>query len=119
MDDLLKSFETTGEAVQITKQLQELRTRGGFKLTKFTSNARGVLGGFRPEDRTPTVKNLDFKFDSLPVDHAYGIHWNVEDDTFNLVTRFSQKPAEAPCLRLLQYMTLLVMSVHYFCQEGR
>ena len=42
VDDLLKSFKTTGEAgeaVEITKQLQELLTRGGFKLTKFMSNA--------------------------------------------------------------------------------
>ena len=85
VDDLLKSFKTNGEAVDITKQLQELLTRGGFKLTKFMSNAREVLRAFQPEDRAPTVKNLDLKFDSLPVDRALGIHCNVEDDMFNLV----------------------------------
>ena len=85
VDDLLKSFKTTGEAVEITNQLQELLTRGRFKLTKFMSNEREVLHAFQPEDRAPTFKNLDLKLDSLPVDRALGIHWNVEDDTFNLV----------------------------------
>ena len=85
VDDLLKSFKTTREAVEITKQLQELLTRGGFKLTKFMSNEREVLRAFQPKDRAPTFKNLDLKLDSLPVDRALGIHWNVEDDTFNLV----------------------------------
>lgn len=80
IDDLLKSFKTTGEAVEVTKQLQELLTRGGFKLTKFMSNAREVPGTFQPEDRPSTVKNLDLKCDSLLVDHTLGIHWNVEDD---------------------------------------
>ena len=74
VDDLLKSFKTTGEAVEITKQLQELLTRGGFKLTKFMSNTREVLIAFQPEDCTPTLKNLDLKFDSLPIDCALGIH---------------------------------------------
>lgn len=58
VDALLKSFKTTRDAVEITKHLQELLTRGGFKLTKFMSNAREVLGAFRPEDRPPTVKNI-------------------------------------------------------------
>ena len=49
------------------------------------SNGREVLRAFQPEDRAPTFKNLDLKLDSLPVDRALGFHWNVEDDTFNLV----------------------------------
>ena len=92
VDALLKSFKTTREAVEITKHLQELLTRGGFKLTKFMSNAREVLGAFRPEDRAPTVKNIDLKFDSLPVVRALGIHRNVEDDMFNLVVSDKIQP---------------------------
>ena len=92
VDDLLKSFKTTGEVVEITKQLQKLLARGGFKLTKFMSNEREVLRAFQPEDRAPTFKNLDLKLDSLPVDRALGIHWNVEDDTFNLVVGDTIQP---------------------------
>ena len=92
VDDLLKSFKTTREAVEITKQLQELLARGGFKLTKFMSNDREVLRAFQPEDRTPTFKNLDLKLDSLPVGRTVGIHWNVEDDTFNVVVGDKVQP---------------------------
>ena len=85
VDDLLKFFETTSQAVEITKELQELLAKGGFQLTKVMSNEREVLNSFSPEHRAPAVKNLDLNLDSLPMDRALGIHWNVEADTFNLV----------------------------------
>ena len=34
VDDFLKSFETTSQAEEITKELQELLAKGGFQLTK-------------------------------------------------------------------------------------
>lgn len=40
VDDLLKSFETTSQAVEITKELQEVLAKGGFQLTKVMSNER-------------------------------------------------------------------------------
>ena len=49
VDDLLKSFETTSQAVEITKELQELLAKGGFQLTKVMSNEREVLNAFPPE----------------------------------------------------------------------
>lgn len=92
VDDLLKSFETTGQAVEVTKQLQELLASGGFQLTKIMSSDRDVLAAFPPEERAPAVKNLDLKLDRLPADRALGIHWNVEKDTFNLVVSDKVQP---------------------------
>ena len=57
VDDLLKSFEATGQAVEITKELQELLAKGGFQLTKVMSNEREVLNAFPPEHRAPAVKD--------------------------------------------------------------
>ena len=85
VDDLLKSFETTSHAVEITKELQELLAKGGFQLTKVMSNEREVLDAFPPEHHAPAVKDLDLNLNSLPMDRALGIHWDVEADTFNLV----------------------------------
>jgi len=68
VDDLLKSFKTSGDAVQITKELQELLAKGGFQLTKVMSNEREVLNAFPPEHHAPAVKNLDLKLNSLPMD---------------------------------------------------
>ena len=49
------------------------------------SNEREVLNAFPPEHRGPALKHLDLNINSLPMDQALGIHWDVEADTFNLV----------------------------------
>ena len=92
VDDLLKSFETTGQAVEITKELQELLAKGGFQVSKVMSNEREVLNAFPPEHRAPAVKDLDLNLNSLPMDRALGIHWDVEADTFNLVVSDKSHP---------------------------
>ena len=92
VDDLLKSFETTSQAVEITKELQELLAKGGFQLTKVMSNEREVLNAFPPEHRAPAVKDLDLNLNSLPMDRALGIHWDMEADTFNLVVSDKSHP---------------------------
>ena len=92
VDDLLKSFDTTSQAVEITKELQELLAKGGFQLTKVMSNEREVLNAFPPEHRAPVVKDLDLNLNSLPMDRALGIHWDVEADTFNLVVSNKSQP---------------------------
>ena len=74
VDDLLKSFADSERAVQVSKQLQELLARGGFELTKWISNSRSVLSAFPVEERAPTIKSLDLKSESLPIDRALGIH---------------------------------------------
>ena len=55
------------------------------KITKFMSSNRKVPRPVRPEDRSPIVKDLDLKFDSLRVYGTLGTQWNVENDTFNVV----------------------------------
>ncbi|KAL9956038.1 hypothetical protein ACROYT_G037457 [Oculina patagonica] len=65
---------------------------GGFQLTKVMSNEREVLNAFPPEHRAPAVKDLDLNLNSLPMDRALGIHWDVEADTFNLVVSDKSHP---------------------------
>ena len=86
VDDLLKSFETTGEMLEVTKELQELLAKG-------MSNERKVLNAF---PRAPAVKDLDLNHDSLLMDLALGIHWVVEADTFNLVVSDKSQPEKDP-----------------------
>jgi len=51
VDDVLKSFPSTEQAVHLTSDLNKLLMRGGFRLTKFASNSRGVLQSISPELR--------------------------------------------------------------------
>ena len=50
MDDLLKSLPSEDETAQLTLQLIELLSRGGFPLTNFMSNSRYVLAQLPPKD---------------------------------------------------------------------
>ena len=42
VDDMLKSFQTVTEAKDVIREVKELYAKGGFNLTKFTSNSEGV-----------------------------------------------------------------------------
>ena len=92
VDDLLKSFAASERAVKVSKQLQELLARGGFELTKWISNSRSVLSAFPVKERAPTIKSLDLKSESLPIDRALGFHWNVEHDTIDFAVNDMERP---------------------------
>ena len=81
VDYLLKSFADSERAVHLIKQLGELLARGGFEFTKWIWNSRSVLSAFPLEERAPTIQSLDLKSESLLMDRALGIHWNIEHDT--------------------------------------
>ena len=85
VDDLLTSFDTTSEAVEVTRELQVLVEKGGFQLTKLMSNEREVYNASPPKHRSPPVKDMDLNLTGMPLDQALGIHWDVQIDTFNLV----------------------------------
>ena len=85
VDDLLKSFSEPEEAKRVSKELESMLAKAGFQLTKWCSNSRELLQEFPVEGRAPTVKNLDLQSETLPMDRALGIRWNVEKDTIVLI----------------------------------
>ena len=91
VDDLLKAVETPSKAISLAHELMALLDKGGFRLTKWTSNSREVLASI-PEDKRarPTV-NLDL--DELPIERVLGILWNVEKDVFQFEVFKPGKPA--------------------------
>ncbi|XP_028415653.1 uncharacterized protein LOC114539014 [Dendronephthya gigantea] len=94
VDDLLKSYTTPDIAVSVSKKLENLLAKGGFKLTKWNSNSREVLEQFPPESRAPVVKDLNLKSEeALPVDHALGLRWDVQRDTIVLVASNKKEPS--------------------------
>ena len=66
VDDLLKSFPTVKKAVNGIKQLQELCSRGGFNLTKFTSNKQEVINSIPDNKRKPNIRNELVTLGNLP-----------------------------------------------------
>ena len=80
VDDCLKSVSTTNKAVNLANQLTALLAKGGFHLTKWMSNSREVLATIPLEERAPSMIYIDFE--SLPVERALGVLWDVEADAF-------------------------------------
>ena len=93
VDDCLRSVQTEAEAISLVKDLKEVCSSGGFRLTKWLSNSREVLKTIPEADRAKDVRSLDLSQDPLPSDRALGMMWNVERDTFGYSIDLHNKPA--------------------------
>lgn len=61
-------------------------------MVKWTSNSRAVLTAIPENERADGVKNLDLDQETLPIERALGIHWNVESDTFQFKIVIKDRP---------------------------
>ncbi|XP_042228804.1 uncharacterized protein LOC121870898 [Homarus americanus] len=72
VDDLLMSLDSSNEASMLACQLRRLLACGGFRLTKWASNHKGVLATTPPEERQNALKEIDLRQDKLPMERALG-----------------------------------------------
>ena len=72
----MSSFRDEKSASSAVSDLAEMLSRGGFRLTKFTSNSKSVLSTVPPKERSTPDLNLDLH--ELPVERAFGVRWFVE-----------------------------------------
>jgi len=91
VDDMLKSVKTPGEAITLTKELKAMLNRGGFNLTKWTSNDKDVINSIEDSDKAKSVKNLSLD-DNLPTERALGVVWNIKDDKLTIKSQVPEKP---------------------------
>lgn len=63
VDDCLASVASEQEAISLYKDLKNICAKGGFHLTKWISNSRGVLASIPEEERAKEVKDLDLDHD--------------------------------------------------------
>ena len=76
VDDLMKSTETTADAILLVHKVKEQLSKDGFHLTKWCSNDRRVPVAV--SERAKSVINLEL--DQLPTQSALGLKWDIEDD---------------------------------------
>jgi hypothetical protein len=91
VDDGLTSVIGVTDAIQLVKDSKNLCAEGGFNLQKFISSHVEVIESIPLEDRAKGVKNLNFE-EHLPVEPALGVHWNVNEDTFQYKVELKDKP---------------------------
>ena len=92
VDDLLLSVPTTLDAEHAAHDLTALLKRGGFTLTKWSSNSRQVLQCIPSEIRAQAVQNL-VPSDCLPGAQTLGLLWEPDSDYFRYSIQMDQKPS--------------------------
>ena len=92
VDDGLISVASIEEAQQLIDSTRMLCAKGGFRLHKFTSNAKEVLQHVNEDDRQGSMKNVDLNVQNLPLQSAVGIQWCLESDTLLFRIQLQDKP---------------------------
>ena len=75
-------MEDAHTAISLVKEVRELCDKGNLQLHKFISNDRAVIDSIPSSERAICIKDLDLKFEELPMERALGIQWCVESDRF-------------------------------------
>ncbi|XP_058828191.1 uncharacterized protein LOC131688061 [Topomyia yanbarensis] len=88
VDDFIAGAQSVEEATQLRSELNELLSKGGFSLRKWTSNKLQVLQGLSA-DEIGTHSSL--KFDKNETVKALGISWEPQRDILRFDTNISQK----------------------------
>ena len=92
VDDCLKSEPTIQSAIRHVSDLRILLSKGGFHLTKWSSNDRSVLKNIPVHDRAKEVKTLDLEQDKLPIERVLGMQWCAESDQFKFKLMIKYRP---------------------------
>ncbi|XP_054590105.1 uncharacterized protein [Nothobranchius furzeri] len=92
VDDGLRYFATTAEAIDVLRRTQQMLAASNITLHKIASNRAEVLNAFSADQRADNVKDLNLFVDDLPVQRSLGVSWNIMTDTFGFNIPENQKP---------------------------
>ncbi|XP_062526847.1 uncharacterized protein LOC134199613 [Bombyx mori] len=79
MDDLMSGESSAPEAIKRAQEVDNILQKGGFVLSKWSSNSDEFLKSIEPNKRTSRAQ-LDFKLDGKV--QALGLIWNLGTDQF-------------------------------------
>ena len=92
VDDCLKSVKSAESAVELVHQLQDILSKGGFRLTKWSCNSSEVLDSIPRVERAKSVLDLDLDKGKLPIQRTLGLHWDMTSDKFWFNVVLKDKP---------------------------
>ena len=84
VDDVLKSSPDEQTAINLVHELKRLCSRGGFNLTKISSNSLAVVNSIAAEDRSNELKKMINADGQQPDERALGIVWKTEQDVLSI-----------------------------------
>jgi hypothetical protein len=92
VDDCLQNQPSDNTAIPLVADVVDLCSKGGFRLTKLTSNSRAVIESIPEDERAKDVKGIDLQRDSLPEERTLGVLWDPESDAFGFRAVDKEKP---------------------------
>ena len=92
IDDLLKSVKTAEDSKKLCEQLTLMLASGRFHLTKWIYNNHEVLDAILLSEMASQLRKLSLDIETLPIERALGLEWNVEGDCFQFNISQKDKP---------------------------
>ena len=128
VDDCLKSVASEHRAVRLVDQLHRFLSNGGFRLTKWISNSRGVIDSVQLSEKAGSIKEVDL--DNLPIERPLGIQWDVQSDVCHFKIMIKDRPATrrgilsvvSSIYNLLGFVSLVILAakaiLRDLCKKG-
>lgn len=92
VDDGLTSRATDRETIELLKNTQAMLATAQLRLHKVVSNSITVMEAIPVDDRGKSVRDLDFRHNSLPTQRSLGVQWDLQGDSFTFHITLPERP---------------------------
>lgn len=92
VDDGLKSVAKPAEAIDLLTCTRAMLARANLCLHKIASSHPEVTHAFPREDQASELRDLDFSLDTVPIQRALGVLWDISADAFTFKVSLEKRP---------------------------
>lgn len=93
VDDGLISVDSVKKAKQLVNEARELCAKGKLRLHKFVCNTKDVWDAIPETERASVEKDVDLKYNEVPMQSVLGVKWNIPTDAFSFNVTINEKAA--------------------------
>ena len=91
-DDGLKSVANPAEAIDLLTRTRAMLATANLRLHKIASSHPEVTHAFPREDQASDPRDLDLSLDTVPVQRALGVQWDISADVFTFKVSLGRRP---------------------------
>ena len=92
VDDGLKSVANPAEAIDLLTRTRAMLATANLRLHKVASSHPEVTHAFPTKDQASDLHDLDFSLDTVPVQRALGVLWDISADAFTFKVSLGKRP---------------------------
>jgi hypothetical protein len=92
VDDGLTTCPTSEEATNVIQNTRLMLATANLRVHKIASNSLRLMDTIPSQDRAENLKNLDLQKDTIPIQRALGVSWNLMTDCFTFAITLPEKP---------------------------